>query len=128
MTDDSIEEKPKLYSKTTIVVFSFFLSTFFGGILYSQNLSETEKKKQITPVLIFCIIWNVLFFKVAHRFTSNFILTFLLPNIIGGLILSNAFWNSHFKNLSFRTRTIWGPLAVVIVLYGLLIGLNVFIK
>ena len=128
MTDYQIEDKPKLYCKATIVISSIFLSTFFGGILYSQNLSETENKKQITPILIFCILYNIVFFKVAHRFTSNFVLSFILPNITGGLLLSNAFWNYHFGNLSYRSRSIWTPLAFVLISYGLLIGLNIFIK
>ena len=87
MTEDNDEERPKLYNKATIVIFSILLSTFFGGIIYSQNLSEIDNRKQIAPVLVFCIIWNIILFKLAHRFTDNFVLTFIVPNILVFLVL-----------------------------------------
>lgn len=126
MTEDDYEERPKLYNQATIVIFSILLSTFFGGIIYSQNLSEIDNRKQITPVLAFCIIWNIVFFKFAHRYTDNFILTFILPNIMGGLILSIFFWKHHFGNLDFKVRNIWMPLTIVLLIYGLFAGLLFF--
>ena len=59
MTEDTYEERPKLYNQATILIFSILLSTIFGGIIYSQNLSEIDNRKQIAPVVGFCIIWNI---------------------------------------------------------------------
>lgn len=125
---DTFEEKPKLYNKTTIVVFSILLSTFFGGIVYSQNLSETGNRKQIASVLIFCMIWNIIFFKLTGRYTDNFIVTFILPNLLGGLVLSTLFWKHHFGDLDFKVRSIWMPLIIVLFIYGLFIGLRFFVR
>jgi len=122
MTEENDEERPKLYNKATIVIFSILLSTFFGGIIYSQNLSEIDNRKQITPVLVFCIIWNIILFKLAHRFTDNFVLTFIVPNILGGLVLSSLFWKHHFGDLDFKVRNVWLPLAIVLLIYGLFAG------
>lgn len=128
MLNQLIEEKPKLYSKTTIMFFSILLSTFFGGILYYQNLSVSEHRKQRAPLLFFCLLWNAMAFKVAHKFTDNFILTFIVPNIIGGIILSTIFWNYHFKNFDYKPKTIWVPLLFVFAIYGFFIGLNIFFR
>ena len=124
MTEDNDEERPKLYNKATIVIFSILLSTFFGGIIYSQNLSEIDNRKQIGPVLVFCIIWNIILFKLAHRFTDNFVLTFIVPNILGGLVLSSLFWKHHFGDLDFKVRGVWLPLVIVLLIYGLFAGLR----
>ena len=124
MTEDNDQERPKLYNKATIVIFSILLSTFFGGIIYSQNLSEIDNRKQIAPVLVFCIIWNVILFKLAHRFSDNFVLTFIVPNILGGLVLSCLFWKHHFGDLDFKVRGVWLPLVIVLLIYGLFIGLR----
>jgi hypothetical protein len=124
MIEDTFEEKPKLYNKATIIVFSILLSTFFGGIIYSQNLSKTGNRNQIGPVLIFCIIWNIIFFKLTNRYTDNFIVTFILPNLLGGLLLSTLFWKHHFGDLDFKVRSIWMPLIIVLSIYGLFIGVR----
>jgi len=128
MIEDTFEEKPKLYNRATIVIFSIFLSTFFGGIIYSQNLSETGNRKQIGPVLIFCIIWNIIFFKLVDRYSDDFLITFILPNLLGGLVLSTLFWKHHFGDLDFKVRSIWMPLIIVLLVYGLFIGLKFFVR
>ena len=126
MTEDAYEERPKLYNRATIVIFSILLSTFFGGIIYSQNLAELDNRKQIASVLVFCIIWNIVLFKLAHRYTDNFILTFILPNIMGGLILSIFFWKHHFRDLDFKARNVWILLTILLLIYGLFAGLRFF--
>jgi len=126
MTEDAYDERPKLYNQATIVIFSILLSTFFGGIIYSQNLSAIDNRKPIAPVLVFCVIWNTVLFKLAHRYTDNFVLTFILPNIMGGLILSIFFWKHHFGDLDFKVRNVWIPLAILLLIYGLFAGLRFF--
>lgn len=124
MTEDTYEERPKLYNQATILIFSILLSTIFGGIIYSKNLSEIDNRKQIAPVLVFCVIWNIVLFKLAHRYTDNFVLTFLLPNMMGGLVLSIFFWKHHFGDLDFKARNVWIPLAILLLIYGLFAGLR----
>jgi hypothetical protein len=125
---DEKEEQPKLYNKATIVGFSILLSTFFGGVLYSQNLVSTGNRRQIVSVLVFCLLWNIIAFNIANRFTDNFLLTFILPNLVGGLILANPIWEHHFKDIdTFKARAIWIPFMIVIGLVGILIALNYLI-
>lgn len=126
MTEGTYEERPKLYNQATIIIFSILLSTFFGGIIYSQNLSEIDNRKQIAPVLVFCIIWNIVLFKLTYRFTDNFVLTFLLPNILGGMVLSFFFWKHHFRDLDFEVRKVWIPLTILLLVYGLFAWLRFF--
>lgn len=124
MTEDTYEERPKLYNQATILIFSILLSTIFGGIIYAQNLSEIDNRKQIAPVLVFCVIWNIVLFKLAHRYTDNFVLTFLLPNMMGGLVLSIFFWKHHFGDLDFKARNVWIPLAILLLICGFFAGLR----
>lgn len=128
MIEDTFEEKPKLYNKATIVVFSIFLSTFFGGIIYSQNLSEIGSRKQIGSVLLFSIIWNIFFFKTTQRYTDNVIITFFVPNILGGFMLSNVFWKHHFGDIDFKVKSIWIPLIVTLFIYGAIYSLRFFVR
>lgn len=128
MTNHLNDDRPVLYNKITIVIFSILLSTFFGGVIYAQNLSEIGNRKQIAPVLIFCLIWNIIFFKLAHRFTDDFVLTFILPNVMGGLVLANLFWKHHFGDLDFKVKAIWVPLILVLMVYGFFISVRFFIN
>lgn len=122
MTENYTEPKPILFNRIAIIVFSCFLSTIFGGILYSQNLWNTDNRKSITPVMLFCLGWNLLIMQIVSKHTSNFLFTFVLPNIIGGVLLAFPFWNYHFKDISsYANKKIWGPLLVVIVLYGIMV-------
>jgi len=127
MPEKTFEEGPRLYNKLTIVIFSILLSTFFGGIIYSQNLIETGQKKQITSVLLFCIVWNAIAFKLAYKYTDNFLLTFVLPNFIGSLLLIKPFWEHHFKDFnSFKSRNVWMPLIVVLIISTVLLVLKFY--
>ena len=133
MTEDLIDyeeqEEIVLYNRTTIFVFSIFLSTIFGGILYYQNLTSIGKKKFVLPLLLFCIVWNYVTIKLIRQITDNLWIEIIVPNMIGGLILSIPFWNYHFKEIiSFKSRKVWTPLAIVVLLYGLLIGLNLIMS
>ena len=113
------EEKPKLFSKPAILVFSILLSTFFGGLLFAQNLKEAAKKKDIFGVVIFSIIWQVALTKFLGKFIPNSLVVLGITNALGGLILIFPFWNYFLKEIvDYKRNKIWGPLILFVIIVG----------
>jgi formate/nitrite transporter FocA (FNT family) len=128
MPEYSLEERPTLYNKATIVIFSVLLSTFVGGMIYSQNLIETDNRKQIVPVMVFSILWNIIVYKLAKNHIDNAIFVYFLPNILGGFIIAVSFWKHHIGDLEYKTRNVWMPIAIVVFVYGSLAVLSYFVN
>ncbi len=129
MTENDAELKPVLFNRIAIITFSFFLSTLFGGILYAQNLWSTDNRRSIAPIMLFCLAWNLVIMQLVSKYTSNSLLTFILPNIVGGILLAFPFWNYHFKDVtSYVNKKVWGPLLIVLILYGIIIVGNILKK
>ena len=119
--------KPLLHGKVSIFIFTVLLSSFFGSLLYSQNLKKIGRRKDIAPTIIFGLLWNFLCSKLLTEFSlTNVGIRLFVPNIIAALIFITAIWNYHFKEVeSYNRRTIWVPLIIVILVYGTFITLNI---
>lgn len=108
----------KLFGKTAILIFSIIGSTFFGALLFSDNLKQLEKRKFIASTIIFSIVWTIALNKFIEPFPIPF-LKFAVINLIGGLILIGPIWNHHIgKDLEHKQRPVWGPLLSLIILIG----------
>jgi len=118
MTDLS-EEKPKIYVKAVVLIFSVLLSTLFGALLFAQNLKEIGKKKEIFNIFLFAIFWNTLLLKILGMIIPNPLVVYGITNTVGGLLLIFPFWNYYLSEIvGFDKRTIWLPLIFFIVLVG----------
>ncbi len=121
------ENKVKLYSKLAIVLFSIFGTTFYGALMYSANLKAIGKKDNLIGPILFAIIFNLLVSSGLGKLDLSLTYTFLPINAVGGIILSFVFWKEQIgPDLEYKTRSIWPPLIALVVMYGVLIGLNVF--
>ena len=119
------ESKSLLYSKLTVFLFSIFGSVFFGAILYSMNLKVVDKKVKSYVPILFAVVYNLLFNNVANRIGINPILSLLLINSIGGLILTKLFWKEQIPaNFSFENRSVINPLILIVIIWGTIIILN----
>ena len=120
-------DRPLFHGKVAIFVFTTLLSAFFGSLLYSQNLKEIGRRKDIPPTIIFGLIWNFLSSKLLTELSvTNTMIRLFIPNLLAGLLLITVFWNYHFKGVEdYKTRTIWIPLIIFILVYGLFIILNI---
>jgi len=119
------ESKSLLYSKLTVFLFSIFGSVFFGAILYSMNLKVVDKKVKSYVPILFAVVYNLLFNNVANRIGINPILSLLLINSIGGLILTKLFWKEQIPvNFSFENRSVINPLILIVLIWGTIIILN----
>jgi hypothetical protein len=119
------EEKPKIYVKGVVFIFSVLLSTLFGALLFAQNLKETGRKIEIFNVLLFAIFWNTLLLKMLGKIIPNALMVYGITNVLGGLLLIFPFWNYYLKEVvDYDRRKVWGPIIVFVVLVG---GLTAFI-
>ncbi|HEY3388190.1 MAG TPA: hypothetical protein VGK38_01360 [Prolixibacteraceae bacterium] len=122
-------EKPKLTTRTAVLVFSFLLSTIFGALLFAQNLKEIGKSKAILNIILFSIFWNIIILKILDKIIHNGLIVYGITNILGGLILIIPFWNYYLKEIvDYKSRKIWGPLVVFLVMVGAYILLILFSK
>lgn len=111
-----MDNKPRLFTKLTIVIFSTLGTTFFGAVLYSTNLRETNKSKFIAPAIIFSIIFTYANNKLAQILQIPTAYLFLPIHLIGGLILAGPFWKYQIGDVNnFPKRKIWGPTIVLLV-------------
>ncbi len=81
MTDLS-EEKPKIYVKAVVLIFSVLLSTLFGALLFAQNLREIGKKKEIFNIFLFAIFWNTLLLKILGMMIPNPLVVYGITNTV----------------------------------------------
>jgi hypothetical protein len=118
----------KLFTKTTILIFSIVGTTFFGALLFSDNLKQVGKSKLIASTIIFSIIWSVAFNKLIANIPVPF-LSIVVTNLIGGLILIGPIWNHHIgKEVEYKTRSAWGPILSFIVLTGAILGMFYWVQ
>jgi len=115
-----MDNRPKLFTKLTIVVFSALGSTFFGSVLYSTNLKTSDKGKFIAPAIIFAIVYTYL----ANRLTLSLDIpnyySFIPVHLIGGLFLTGPFWKYQIGTVdSYEKRKILAPALVLIILITL---------
>jgi hypothetical protein len=105
---------PLLYSKKAIRVFCLFFSTMFGAVLLSSNINDNKRK------------WIMIGFGVIYTAFSIVVLSWipspiypgLLLNIGGGFGLTTTFWDNFVgKETKYRSKPIWKPLVISIVIY-----------
>ena len=116
ITDETLENDVKIYSKKAIWGFSLFFAPIFGGFLLRQNLIDIKKKKEANIVLLYSIGFTVLTILIVsskENITSS--LTYLL-NMIWGAILSEYFYIKYFPNENYKYKKIWKALLISIII------------
>ncbi|CAN5137884.1 hypothetical protein BH11BAC5_BH11BAC5_09870 [soil metagenome] len=122
---DSLEEfdRPKIYSKKVIYVFSFLMSTIFGGILLMQNLRDLGRKKEANIVLIISIAITFTIVALAEMLNMKSGGLTIGLNVAGGALLSEYFFKKYIPDESdYEKKPIWKPLIIAgVILLCLLI-------
>jgi len=117
MTTLTSKERPKFNSKTVILIFSVLMSTFFGSLLFAQNLRELEKRKETYYVVLFAIVWNIVTIKAFNLFIYNPLISYILDNIIGGIIIVFPFWDHYLGDVTeYNKRKAWLPVIIFLVI------------
>ena len=109
---------PLLYSKVAIMVFSTIFTVIFGAILLSLNIN---KKNQKIYVVGFGVLFTTLAILIGNLVPHSTSYVFLI-NGIGGYVLTSDFWNKYLgRETKYRTKPIWIPLVISIVITALLL-------
>ncbi len=85
-------DKPRLYSKKSLMLFSI-IGCFFAGLLYIQNLREVGKNKFILLMLAYSILFPTVSSKILTVFGIPMSYSYLPINLLGGYFLITTFWN-----------------------------------
>ncbi|QIY89861.1 hypothetical protein [Chryseobacterium gallinarum] len=123
-----MEEKlPKIYSKKSILGFSIFLSTLFGGVLLFQNLLDVNKKKEAYTVLGISIVITILTGIIVNIPDKPISALAYVCGFAGGILLSDYFVPKYFPNEpEYPKKPIWKPLIIGIIIVGILVALAIY--
>ncbi len=114
-------QRPRLYSKESILGFTILFTVLFGAILYIANLRTLGKWHRGFGVTIGAVLYHLLAMEIVQRFAIPFIVTFGV-NLIGGLLLVGPIWRKQINTqLDYVNRSLLMPflIAVIILLYGI---------
>ncbi|MCY0970230.1 hypothetical protein [Chryseobacterium wangxinyae] len=106
----------KLYSRTLILVSSFFLGTFFGAVLLSLNFLKLKKYVPAVFTLLFGTIYVPLQYYVYNFLIENHLTTTSryslenLPIIAGSLILIVIWVTTMPKRIVYRPQSFLFPI------------------
>jgi asparagine N-glycosylation enzyme membrane subunit Stt3 len=112
------ETKPKFFTRASIFIFSILLTVVFGALLFSDNLNEAGKRKEIYKIILLSIAWYTVLENILKRITHlSFVTSYLIINGIGGLMIAFPIWNNYLKEIEeFEKRKSSGPAIVFLVL------------
>ncbi len=88
------QDRPQLYSKTLILIFSLLFSPIFAAVLLMLNLKTVGKNKERTIVLLFAVAYLFATAAILQIFDLPPNLTFI-ANVLGAAILNEYFWNKY---------------------------------
>ncbi|WP_426278300.1 hypothetical protein ACN9MN_02995 [Chryseobacterium sp. S-02] len=118
---------PKIYSKGTILGFSIFLSTLFGGVLLYQNLIDDKKKKEGYIVLGVSILLTIITIIIGSFLENPKSSLGFISGFLGGNILSNYFVPKYFPNEEqYPKKQIWKPLIIGFIIFVILMALIIY--
>ncbi|MCB0791939.1 MAG: hypothetical protein H6595_06775 [Flavobacteriales bacterium] len=115
----------KLYSKTSIFLFSLFGTAFYAAILYSTNLKRVGEGRSIFSTILFAMAWNYVLPHIASKIGLNLKYSFFLVNAAAGLIFVYVLWDKQIpKDAEYRSESILIPLSMLIALFAIVFILN----
>lgn len=111
-------DAPLLYSQVAIMMFSTFFTTIFGAILLSLNIKDSKRKLKVIGI---GILFSTLAMLIGNVVPNPYFMTFS-ANSIGGYFLVSDFWNKYIgRETKYRTKPIWIPLIISLIITVLLL-------
>lgn len=116
----------KLYSRTLILVSSFFLGTFFGAVLLSLNFLKLKKYIPAVFIFLFGTIYLPLQYYVYNFLVENHLVTSsrhsteILPVIAGPIILIIIWVTIMPKRIVYRSQSYFFPVIFAIIMLFLI--------
>jgi hypothetical protein len=109
------------FSKRVIFAFAVLCSVFFGSILLAVNISKTKNRDKAFLVVLYGLGFTFAQQVISLEYRLDPIFT-LIMSIVGAYMMDNLFWNKYIGNSTlYRTRPIWVPLIIGLLLVALLL-------
>ncbi|HVS94547.1 MAG TPA: hypothetical protein VHE59_21060 [Mucilaginibacter sp.] len=116
---------PSYYSSRVIYIFSILFGTLFGSIMLAMNVNRTENPAGSVGIIFFGLFCTLAQAFIIAATGSNLLNIPLL--VLGAATLHSFFWKRYIGDSTFyRTRPIWVPLIIGILLSGLVIGAYIY--
>ncbi|KUJ52304.1 hypothetical protein [Chryseobacterium sp. JAH] len=118
----------KLYSRTLILVSSFFLGTFFGAVLLSLNFLKLKKYIPAVFTFLFGTIYLTLqhyaynFLVENHLVTTSKYSLRTLPIIVGPIILILIWVTAMPKKIVYRSQSYLLPILFAVIMLFLIVN------
>ncbi len=115
--------KPQLYSKGLIIIFSLLFSPIFAAVLLMSNLKTIGKDKERVYILLFAIGYLFATAAILQLFSLPTNFTFI-ANVLGAAILNEYFWNKYIGRETEYTKKSWikpALISVAVALFFLLL-------
>lgn len=105
------KNKPILYSKTAIVLFSC-ISSFISGLLYVANLKAAGKNKHVLAMTLYALFAAVICVNTLEYAGIPLIVSYLPVNIICGILLTTIFWDAQIETNEYTNKSVIYPLII----------------
>jgi len=107
---------PKLFTETSLYIFSFIFSTFFASIVMAINLKEVQKQQAIFPLVSFGLLYTITVASITQQLDAIGLLMVLLLNGAGAYIILRFFWKPYIGNKKYEKRSLMVPLLIGLAL------------
>lgn len=107
---------PKLFTETSLYIFSFVFSTFFASIVMAINLKEVRKQQAILPLVSFGLLYTITVASISQHLDAVGLLMALLLNGAGAYIILRFFWKPYIGNKKYEKRSLLTPLLIGLAL------------
>ncbi|MDZ7774641.1 MAG: hypothetical protein U5L09_03010 [Bacteroidales bacterium] len=82
---------PKLFTETSLYIFSFIFSTFSASIVMAINLKEVQKQQAIFPLVSFGLLYTITVASITQQLDAIGLLMVFLLNGAGAYIILPLF-------------------------------------
>jgi glycerol uptake facilitator-like aquaporin len=107
---------PKLFTETSLYIFSFIFSTFFASIVMAINLKEVQKQQAIFPLVSFGLLYTITVASITQQLDAIGLLMVFLLNGAGAYIILRFFWKPYIGNKKYEKRSLMVPLLIGLAL------------
>ena len=116
-------EAPFLYSRLALYFFTVFMGALFGSVMMAINISKTENRSKALWAILFGVGFTVLQVLITNNLKNPNTSIAIIFGIVASYCLDYLFWKPFIGYSAFyRSRPIWIPLVIALVLAGLIIA------
>ena len=114
--------KPRLYSKSVVLWFSFLFSPLVGGLLMLINLNRIQKLSLGITIFLASIVFTLgsIYFGYLIPYQNTSRLMLLIMNLVGANLLSGPVWRNAIGKLDYERINPWLTFAIIVICYAAL--------